>query len=105
MDGTFEKIYAAARRIPCGRVCTYGRLAAMAGNPRMARVVGYAMHSAPADVPCQRVVNRLGGLSEAFGPFGKESQRLLLEMEGVGFRADGTVDMEKYLWQGEDLEA
>jgi len=54
---------------------------------------------APPDVPCHRVVNRQGGLSAAFSPCGRETHRLLLEMEGVGLRKDGTVDLEKYLWR------
>ena len=50
-------------------------------------------------IPCHRVVNRQGGLSAAFSPCGRETHRLLLEMEGVGLRKDGTVDLEKYLWR------
>ena len=102
---TFEKIYAIARRIPRGRVCTYGRLAALAGNPRLSRIVGCAMHTVPPDVPCQRVVNRFGGLSDAFSPGGRETHRLLLEMEGVSFRPDGCVDMERHMWWGGTVEA
>ena len=100
MASTFDKIYEIARCIPYGRVTTYGQIARLAGNPRLARVVGYAMHEAPDDIPCHRVVNRSGGLSDAFSPFGRDSHRLLLEMEGVGFRPDGTVDMEHFMWYG-----
>ena len=100
MANTFDKIYEIARGIPYGRVTTYGQIARLAGNPRLARVVGYAMHEAPDDIPCHRVVNRSGGLSEAFQPFGRETHRMLLEMEGVGFRPDGTVDMEHFMWFG-----
>ena len=96
---TFERVYAAVRRIPRGRVATYGQIARMIGSPRAARIVGYALSAAPADVPCHRVVNRQGGLSAAFSPCGRETHRLLLEMEGVGFREDGTVDLEGYLWR------
>ena len=99
MKNTFEKIYDIVRKIPFGKVATYGQIARLTGNPRLSRVVGYAMHSAPEDVPCQRVVNRFGGLSDAFSPFGKETHRMLLEIEGVEFKADGCVDLEKYLWQ------
>ena len=99
MKNTFEKIYDTVRKIPFGKVATYGQIARMVGNPRLSRVVGYAMHSAPEDVPCQRVVNRFGGLADAFEPFGKETHRMLLEIEGVEFNADGCVDLEKYLWQ------
>lgn len=101
---TFEKIYAVVRRIPYGRVCTYGQVALLAGNPRWARVVGYALHVAPADLPCHRVVNRLGGLSDAFTPMGRESHRLLLELEGVGFTPAGNVDLARFMWYGEENE-
>lgn len=97
--GMFEEVYAAVRRIPRGRVATYGQIARMIGRPRAARVVGYALSAAPADVPCHRVVSRQGGLSEAFSPSGRETHRLLLEMEGVAFREDGTVDLETCLWR------
>ena len=100
----FQRIYDITRQIPCGSVTTYGRIAALAGNPRMSRVVGDAMHTAPEDVPCHRVVNRSGGLSGAFQPMGEDTHRLLLEMEGVCFRPDGTVDLERHLWDGPDSE-
>lgn len=99
MKNIFDKIYDIVRRIPWGKVATYGQIARIVGNPRLSRIVGYAMHTAPEDVPCQRVVNRFGGLSDAFEPFGKETHRMLLEIEGVEFRVDGCVDLEKYLWQ------
>lgn len=102
MSQLFSRVWTLTRQIPPGRVATYGQLARWTGNPRLSRAVGYAMHSAPADVPCHRVVNRLGGLSDAFSPSGRETHRMLLEMEGVGFRPDGTVDLEHYLWEGPD---
>ena len=71
----------------------------MIGRPHAARAVGYALGAAPSDVPCHRVVNRQGGLSAAFSPSGRETHRLLLEMEGVAFREDGTVDLETCLWR------
>ena len=96
--GMFERVYAAVREIPRGRVATYGQIARRIGSPRAARAVGYALSAAPPDVPCHRVVTREGGLSEAFSPLGKRSHRLLLELEGVPFRPDGTVDMERCSW-------
>jgi len=51
-------------------------------------------------VPCHRVVNRFGGLADAFQPLGKESHRMLLEMEGVEFTPDGNVDLERFMWYG-----
>ena len=96
----FEKVYAIVRRIPAGSVATYGQIARLMGNPRLSRAVGYAMHSAPADVPCHRVVNREGCLCAAFEPMGEETHRLLLEAEGVPFRGDGTVNLDACRWSG-----
>ena len=94
---TFEKIYAAVKTIPRGYVMTYGGVAALAGNPRMARVVGYALHQnpAPGDIPCHRVVNREGRLAPAFAFGGEEVQRALLETEGVPFLPDGRVNLSR----------
>ena len=99
-----EQIYEFARQIPQGRVTTYGQLARLVGNPRLSRVVGYAMHQAPTDVPCHRVVNRNGELCAAFLPEGKVSHRMRLEWEGVPFRPDGTVDLAAVFWAGPDCE-
>lgn len=99
----FDKIYIIARKIPFGRVTTYGQLAMLADLPRAARLVGYAMSRCPYDdVPCHRVVNSKGGLADAFSPNGKESHRQLLEMEGVEFLSNGSVNMKKYFWFGEE---
>lgn len=97
----FEKIYAVVRKIPKGRVASYGQIAAMAGNPRWARVVGYALHvnPDPNEIPCYRVVTKDGSLSEAFVFGGINQQRLLLERDGVEFDENGRVLMEKYRWQ------
>lgn len=93
---TFEKIYEVVKTIPRGRVATYGQVAMLAGNPRWARVVGYALHvnPKPGEIPCHRVVNREGKTSVAFG--GGDMQRQLLEDEGIVFESDGTVDLDKY---------
>lgn len=94
---TFEKVYAAVRLIPRGRVATYGQVAAALGNPRFARVVGYALHANPAPgvIPCHRVVKRDGEVSSAFAFGGANRQVALLTGEGVAFR-DGThVDMAR----------
>lgn len=100
--GTFSKIYAAARQIPAGKVATYGQLARLAGMPRGGRVAGYAMAACPvgSDVPCHRVVDRFGGTKAVFDTFAPGTQRALLEAEGVLFRKDGTVDLERCLWEG-----
>ena len=94
----FETIYEVVKSIPKGRVATYGQVAMLAGNPRWARVVGYALHvnPAPGVIPCHRVVNREGRVAPAFAFGGEEVQRQLLEAEGVIFEADGRVDLGKY---------
>lgn len=98
----FEQIYQVVRQIPCGRVATYGMVAQLAGNPRWARVVGYALHvnPEPGIIPCHRVVNRFGGLAPAFAFGGENRQRELLAAEGVAFTEDGTVDLTRFLWNG-----
>ena len=95
----FERIYEQVRRSPRGKVATYGWIAAMAGNPRWARVVGYALHvnPDPQTIPCHRVVNRLGEVSDAFAFGGGNRQRELLEQEGIVFDENGRIDLEKYL--------
>ena len=100
---TFEKIYDVVCKIPKGKVATYGLVAMLAGNPRWSRVVGYALHSNPKPfvIPCHRVVNREGKVAEAFAFGGGNVQRDILEKEGIVFEKDGTVDLKKYLWNGE----
>lgn len=96
----FERIYKVVCEIPKGKVATYGQVASLAGNPRWARVVGYALHNNPAPIaiPCHRVVNREGRVAEAFAFGGGNEQRKLLESEGVTFLEDGSVDMSKHLY-------
>lgn len=103
MDGnSFEKIYAVVKKIPRGKVATYGQIARLAGNERWARVVGYALHANPSpdEIPCFRVVNRFGGLAPAFAFGGIDVQAKLLRQEGIEVRKDNTVDLDKYLWNG-----
>jgi len=102
-NSTFALIYDVVRRIPYGKVATYGQIAALAGNPRWSRVVGYALHvnPDPAKIPCFRVVNRFGDVSKAFAFGGDNMQIALLENEGVGFVCEGRVDIIRYLWDGE----
>lgn len=94
----FEKIYRVVKQIPYGKVATYGQVAMMAGNPRWARVVGYALHNNPdpENIPCYRVVNREGRVAPAFAFGGENVQRELLEKEGIVFETDGHIDLEKY---------
>lgn len=101
MKNSFERIYDVVKKIPCGKVATYGQIAALAGNPRWSRVVGYALHVNPdsAHIPCFRVVNRFGEPSTAFAFGGINEQILLLQEEGVEF-IDGRVDMSRFQWDG-----
>ncbi len=94
----FERIYDVVRTIPKGRVATYGQVAMLAGNPRWARVVGYALHNNPMPgvIPCHRVVNREGRVASAFAFGGEGVQRELLEAEGIVFEADGHIDLNRY---------
>lgn len=100
---TFEKIYTVVRQIPKGKVASYGTVAALAGNPRLARVVGYALHvnPEPGKIPCHRVVTRNGEVSKAFAFGGENMQRLLLSEEGIDFLDDGRIDMARFAWHGD----
>ena len=95
---TFEKIYEVVKSIPEGKVATYGQVALLAGNPRWARVVGYALHvnPYPGIIPCHRVVNREGGVAPGFAFGGEDVQRQLLEAEGGVFEPDGRRGLEEY---------
>lgn len=97
---TFEKIYEVVKKIPYGKVATYGQIAFMAGNPKMSRVVGYALHKNPdpENIKCYRVVNRFGKVSSAFAFGGENKQIELLEKEGIDY-SKGYVDLEKYIWK------
>ncbi len=99
---TFEKIYEVVKKIPCGKVATYGQIATLAGNSKWSRVVGYALHvnPDPDGIPCYRVVNRFGGLSSAFAFGGINEQERLLRADGIEVRVDGTVNLDEYLWDG-----
>lgn len=101
-DGFFATVHRMVRRIPRGRVTTYGHVAALCGKPRAARTVGWALHALPAgsDVPWQRVINARGGISIAKAGLPPALQRALLEAEGVEFSADGTVDLRRWGWGG-----
>ena len=95
----FEKVYGVVCRIPKGKVASYGQVALLAGNPRASRVVGYALHvnPRPGEIPCHRVVNRMGRLAPSFAFGGTDAQQRLLEGEGVPV-IDGFVDLKKYGW-------
>ena len=104
-DGTYARIYKVVRRIPRGRVATYGQVAALAGLGGHARQVGYAL-SALSDedprhmgVPWHRVINARGEISVREEPGSDLLQRRALEAEGVTFGTSGRVSLERYRWR------
>lgn len=96
-DSPTKRIYEAVKKIPRGRVATYGQIAEMAGDKKMARAVGNALHKNPdpEHIPCFRVVNAKGELAGEFAFGGAGAQAGLLEAEGIEV-TDGKVDLEKY---------
>jgi methylated-DNA-protein-cysteine methyltransferase-like protein len=99
--GSYARIYAIVRRIPRGRVATYGQVARLAGLPGRARQVGYAMHALPpgSGVPWHRVVNALGAVSRRRVPGADLTQRVLLEQEGIRFDPRGRIALELHGWR------
>lgn len=102
MDHFFQQVYELVAQIPRGKLATYGQIAALLGRPRSAKIVGWAMRSAPCelDLPCHRVVSKSGRLAPdyAFGGAGK--QRAMLAAEGITFKVDGCLDLDKHLVRG-----
>jgi methylated-DNA-protein-cysteine methyltransferase-like protein len=98
----YDLIYAAVRKIPRGRVSTYGWIAELAGLEGHARQVGYALHALPPNsgVPWQRVINAKGEISLPAGSDSGELQRILLAAEGVTFDERGRVDLARFGWRG-----
>ncbi len=92
-----KRIYEAVKKIPAGKVATYGQIAELAGDKKMARAVGNALHKNPdpEHIPCFRVVNAKGELSGAFVFGGKNVQADRLTADGVTV-VDGRVDMERF---------
>lgn len=98
-EEVFRGVYAVVRKIPKGRVMTYGQIATLIGNRVSPRAVGWAMHGCPRGVPWQRVVNASGGTStDRLPDMPPGLQRALLEAEGVAFRPNGTLDLARYRW-------
>ncbi len=91
-----ERVYDVVMKIPKGCVATYGQVAALAGNPRAARAVGFALHRNPRPgvIPCHRVVFKNGSICTGFAFGGYEVQRQLLIDEGVKFLDETHVDMK-----------
>lgn len=96
-DSPTKRIYEAVKKIPAGKVATYGQVAAMAGNPKMSRAVGNALHKNPdpENILCFRVVNSKGELSGAFAFGGENEQKKRLEADGIKVE-DGRVELSRY---------
>lgn len=96
-----QRFYALIRQIPEGRVATYGQIAQLAGYPRHARQVGYALAALDdkSDVPWHRVLNARGEISRRGTSGSDDFQRLILEQEGVEFGPGDRVALKEYLWQ------
>ena len=101
MSPLYEAVYEQVKRIPRGKVATYGQIARLAGWPRASRAVGFALHRNPQPgvIPCHRVVFKDGSCAPGFAFGGPDVQRGLLESEGVAFTVEGKADLEKHLWQ------
>ena len=101
MTNNYLKIYKIVRRIPRGRVATYGQVAELAGLDGHARQVGYALHALPDSMklPWHRVINSRGEVSPRSRGDSHELQRELLEAEGVAFDEGGRVDLRRYQWE------
>jgi methylated-DNA-protein-cysteine methyltransferase related protein len=99
-SGSYQRIYAVVRRIPPGRVATYGQVASLAGLEGQARQVGYALHALPGEttVPWHRVVNATGRISTRSQPGGELVQQILLEREGVLLNPLGRVALGRVRW-------
>ncbi len=97
----YQLIYAIIRRIPRGRVATYGQIAELAGLDGHARQVGYALHALPSSsgVPWHRVVNSFGEVSKRSHSDSDELQVELLRAEGVVFDTAGRIDLRRFRWR------
>jgi len=100
-ESSYARIYAVVCRIPRGRVATYGQVARLAGFPRHARLVGYALHALPdtSRVPWQRVINARGQVSPRALPGWERAQVRLLEREGVRFDVRSRISLTHYQWR------
>jgi methylated-DNA-protein-cysteine methyltransferase-like protein len=103
----YKQVYAVVRRIPRGKVTSYGRVAKMLGRPRAARAVGYALNALKdkkqsdfENVPWQRVINSQGRISIVNREFGAQEQAALLREEGVVVSQDLRINLDVYLWEG-----
>ena len=102
----FEKVYNVVRKIPVGRVTTYGAIAKHIGSPNSSRMVGWAKNAShqKSDVPAHRVVNRIGLLSGKHHFYGTDLMKQLLENEGINIENDKVINFEKVFWDPKNLD-
>jgi len=103
--GYRERVFEIVRRIPTGRVMTYGQLAEILGEGYTPRTVGFVMHSADESVPWQRVINSQGACSTGRVIVPPDLQQRMLVSEGVVFNEKGRCDLGRYRWTPEEYEA
>lgn len=103
--GYRERVFEIVRRIPSGRVMTYGQLAEILGEGYTARTVGFVMHSADQTVPWQRVINAQGACSTGRVVVPPDLQQRMLVSEGVVFNEKGRCDLSHYRWTPPECEA
>ena len=93
-----ERVYAIVRRIPAGRVMTYGQIAELLGEGYTPRTVGFCMHSSPEGTPWHRVINAQGKCSTGRVVLPHNKQQLMLEQEGVVFDKDARCNLQQFLY-------
>jgi methylated-DNA-protein-cysteine methyltransferase related protein len=99
-----ERVYEIVRRIPSGRVMTYGQIADILGEGYTARTVGFVMHAAGENDPWQRVINAQGSCSTGRVLIPPDKQQRMLEAEGIQFDARGRCDLSRYRWTPPEAE-
>lgn len=97
-EGFKQRVFAIVAQIPQGKVMTYGQIAALAGSPFAARVVGGVAHFGDPNLPWERVVNKSGGLASGY-PGGKVGHKQMLEQQGYVVSDDFTVNVGELLWR------
>jgi methylated-DNA-protein-cysteine methyltransferase-like protein len=101
-ESFYTKVYEIVKKVPLGKVTSYGRVAILLGKPRAARAVGYALNAlkkeSTQEIPWQRVINSKGFISFKGDTFRANLQRKLLEKEGIVFHSDARIDFKKFGW-------